>query len=64
MPLESGCFSKEGSWMLILKCTMENTEIYIKYLSNGPVPIESAYGRVSQRTLPLVTVAHLVAAVK
>ena len=41
---------------------MENTELYIKYHTNEPVPIDTAYGRGPQGTLPLLTVAHLVAA--
>eukprot|EP00842_Homolaphlyctis_polyrhiza_P001903 jgi/Hompol1/2713/HPOL_006138-RA len=41
---------------------METTEIYIKYLDNQPVPIDTAYGRGPQGALPLLTVAHLIAA--
>jgi hypothetical protein len=41
---------------------MENTEFYIKYLGNAAVPIDASYGRGPQQTLPLITVAHLIAA--
>ena len=41
---------------------MENTEIYIKYRNNEAVPIDLAYGRGPEKNLPLLTVAHLVAA--
>jgi hypothetical protein len=41
---------------------MENTEYYIKYLDNGSVPIDTSFGRGPQGILPLLTVAHLVAA--
>ena len=50
---------------------MENTELYIKYLTNQnlnnqnqPVPIDTAYGRGPQGALSLTTVAHLIAAYK
>jgi hypothetical protein len=43
---------------------MQNQEFYVKYKENQAVPIDTAYGRGPQGTLPLVTVAHLVAAVK
>ena len=41
---------------------MENTELYIKYLTNVAVPVDTSYGRGPHGTLPLLTVAHLVAA--
>ena len=40
---------------------MENTELYIKYRTNAPVPIDTAFGR-GPNSLPLLTVAHLIAA--
>jgi predicted Ser/Thr protein kinase len=43
---------------------MEKTELYVKYLNNVAVPVDTSYGRGPQGTLPLVTVAHLVAAYK
>ena len=43
---------------------MEYREFYIKYLDHQPVPIDISYGRGAQGTLPLVTVAHLIGAVK
>jgi hypothetical protein len=39
-------------------------ELYIKYLTNVAVPVDTSYGRAPQGTLPLLTVAHLVAAYK
>ena len=39
-------------------------EIFIKYKENQPVPIEISYGRGPQGTIPLLTVAHLIAAYK
>jgi len=41
---------------------MENREFYVKYQNNQAVPIDTAYGRGPQGALPLLTVAHLVAA--
>ena len=41
---------------------MENREFYIKYLDYQPVSIDTSYGRGLQGTLPLTTVAHLIAA--
>ena len=41
---------------------MNNIEFYVKYLENQPVPIDTAFGRGPQGILPLITVAHLVAA--
>jgi len=46
------------------KKQMENTELYIKYLTNAAVPVDTSYGRGPQGTLPLFTVAHLIAAYK
>jgi hypothetical protein len=43
---------------------MENREFYDKYQNNQLVPIDTSYGRGTQGTLPLLTVAHLVAAYK
>jgi hypothetical protein len=39
-------------------------ELYVKYLDNQPVPIDTAFGRGPQGTLPLLTVAHLVAGIE
>ena len=41
---------------------MSSTEFYIKFLNNSSVPIDTAYGRGPQGTLPLLTVGHLIAA--
>ena len=41
---------------------MSNTAFYIQYLDNRPVPVDTAYGRGPEGTLPLITVAHLIAA--
>jgi hypothetical protein len=41
---------------------MENTELYIQYLTNQPVPIDKKFGRGPQGDLPLVTVSHVIAA--
>ena len=41
---------------------MENKTFYVKYLTNEPVGIETAYGRGPSGNLPLHTVAHLIAA--
>jgi hypothetical protein len=38
------------------------SEFYVKYLENTPVPIDISYGRGIDKRLPLVTVAHLIAA--
>ena len=37
-----------------------STEIYVTYLNNNAVPIETSYGRGPQHTLPLITVAHVI----
>jgi hypothetical protein len=41
---------------------MQNSEIYVKYLDRQPVPIDTSFGRGPQQSLPLLTVAHLIAA--
>jgi hypothetical protein len=41
---------------------MENKELYIRYKNNQAFPIDTAYGRGPQGTLPLHTVAHLISA--
>ena len=41
---------------------MQNTELYVKYRNNQPVPIYRAYGKGPTGNLPLTTVADLVAA--
>jgi hypothetical protein len=37
-----------------------STEIYVQYLNNNAVPIETSYGRGPQHTLPLITVGHVI----
>ena len=42
----------------------DNREFYVKYLDNRAVPIDTSYGRGPEGMLALVTVAHLIGAVK
>jgi hypothetical protein len=42
----------------------ENREFYVKYLDNQAVAIDTSYGRGPQGSLALLTVAHLIGAVK
>jgi predicted Ser/Thr protein kinase len=42
----------------------ENRELYVKYLDNHAVAIDTSYGRGPQGSLALLTVAHLIGTVK